>query len=103
MESLYQDYKDEGFLVVQLIGADFGGAYPQQADLIAWINYIKSQYGATITYDVAADPYFTIGSMYNKTGYIPYYWLVDQDLVINYKASALNPFRAKIETLLGLE
>jgi hypothetical protein len=55
-----------------VIGADFGGAYPQQADLIAWINYIKSQYGATITYDVAADPYFTIGSMYNKNGYIPF-------------------------------
>ncbi len=88
---------------MQLIGADFNGNYPQLDDLLAWIAYIKSQYSATITYNVAADPYFTIGGMYNKTGYIPYYWLVDQDLVINYKASFLNPFRSKIETLLGLD
>lgn len=103
LESLYQDYQDEGFLVVQLIGADFSGGTPQLNDLLLWIKHIKSQFGATITYNVAADPGFAIGSKYNKTGYIPYYWLVDQDLVIYHKSGFLGSFRPKIETLLGIE
>lgn len=105
MESIFQDYKNEGdgFVVIQLLGMDGGYNPPDQSDLQAWINYIKNAYGVSITYVVASDPYFSVGNKYNKTGYIPYYWMVDQDLIIVKKGSSPNSYRSMIEDLLGLD
>lgn len=105
MENLYQTYKDEGdgFLAIQLIGANVNGYPPSVQNLQNWINLVQTAEGVLITYILLADTNFGVGNLYNPTIYIPYYWLVDQNLVIQQKSSFVGTFSTKIEELLGID
>ncbi len=109
LESLYQEYKDEGdgFLVIQFLGEDFNGGGVTVDDLQDWIDYIYDKIQplhTTLTFIVAADSRFRISSKYNDTGgYIPFYWLIDQDRIIVKKNLNLNVFESKIQDLLGVD
>ena len=104
LERIYQDYKDvgDGFVVIQLIAENYSGSPPSVADMQDWMS------NPVLTYIVAADPNWAIGLPYNDTfnGYqfsIPFYWLVDQNLVIVRKGGTPNSYRLTIAELLGSE
>jgi hypothetical protein len=103
LESLYKEYQNvgDGLLVVQLLGQNFNHSNNVTvADLTSWITYIKNNYSTVLTYFVAADPGYAVGDHFNNTGYIPYYWLIDQNKVIYWKSLNLNSFETRIQTLL---
>jgi hypothetical protein len=106
MESLYEKYENtgDGLVVVQLLGQNYnGGNNVTVANLQKWISDIDSAYGTTLTYVVAADPGFSIGNHFNKTGYIPYFWLIDQNKVIYFKSLNFGMFESRIKILLGVD
>jgi len=93
----YQVYKDQGdgFVVLQLIGENFNEQPPTTEQLAGWV----ANYG--LTFPVLADPYWQVGGPYGN-GYIPFYWVLDQELIIRQKGNTLSYFKNKIEDLLGI-
>lgn len=95
--SYYLVYQSYGFNVVSLVGENLAGNPPSTANLQTWVNYFSLQYV------VLADPYWTIGVYYNPTDFfIPYHWVVDQELIIRGKNLDLNSLQPIIEDLLGI-
>ncbi len=96
----YQAYKDvgDGFVVLQLIGENMNSQTPTVADLAAWAEYFK------VTFPVLADPDWLIGDAVGN-GYVPFYWVVDQQGVIRKKSTLITPlnaFHRIIKQLLGI-
>jgi len=94
----YQAYKDQGdgFIVLQLIAENYNGATPSQSDLQDWVQ----EHG--LTFPVMADPNWQVGGPYGNNS-IPFYWVVDQNLVIQKKGNFLFFFHFKIRELLGID
>ena len=84
MESWYQQYKNQGFTVITMIGENNYGQTPSQSDLMQWAN----TYG--LTHPVVADPGFAETALYlsadpnfNGTFYLPNMQLLAQDRVVH--------------------
>ena len=58
LEALYQQYKNDGFIVITLLGETNSGATPTQADLEQWANSMG------ITHPVVADTNFMVTSSF---------------------------------------
>ena len=58
MESWYQQYKNQGFTVITMLGENNSGQTPSQSELMQW----ATQYG--ITHPVVADPNFDETAQY---------------------------------------
>jgi len=94
----YRVYKDEGdgFIVLQLLGEDYNGGSCSVAELQAWVKY----YG--LTFPVLSDLNWQVGDPLGN-GYIPYYAVLDQDLIIRKKTNYLTQTKSTIESLLGID
>ena len=94
----WQAYYDDGLRVNYLMAKDYYG-YPAGPDFLEdWINTYN------LTYPVLADHNYAVSSMYNNTDfYIPFYWIVDQDMVIYAKTGwLLDPMYDIVEEILGI-
>ena len=94
--NFYQAYKDQGFTVIQIVTED-GNEQPITLDGVgAWVT----QNG--LTFPVVANPDWSVcGNMLIDDMYIPAYYLIDKNGVIQLKGSATTGFHAKIQELLG--
>ena len=101
-KQFYQAYKDvgDGFIVLQLLGENDQYKPPTQQNLEDWI--IKHK----VTFPVLADPNWGVGDKIGN-GYIPFYWVLDQNLVIQKQSDSpgiflLYQFHRIIKDLLGI-
>jgi hypothetical protein len=94
----YEVYHDQGdgFMVLQLLSENYQYQTPTQQQLKTWV----STYG--LLFPVLCDPNWGIGNLVGN-GYIPFYWVVDQERVIHKKGNYLSQFHTIIEQLLGIE
>ena len=88
LQNVFQNvYEPEGFTVVQLMGENAAGDAADWNALSAW----HAAYDF-LTFPVVADPKYGVAGKYNTTGgYIPFYWLVDQDATIIAKIDYYYP------------
>ncbi len=101
-KNFHQAYKNtgDGFVVLQLLGENKAGDPPTGQDLAAWI--IKH----SVTFPVLADPNWGVGDKIGN-GFVPFYWLLDQNLVIQKQFDSpgiffLFQFHDLIKDLLGI-
>ncbi|MDP8222411.1 MAG: TlpA disulfide reductase family protein [Candidatus Lernaella stagnicola] len=94
----YQEYKDtgDGFIVLQLLGEDYGGDTPTTSDLSNW----KSKYN--LTFPVLADANWQVDRNLGN-GYVPHYTTLDQQMVIQRKGNTLYSNHGTIRDLLGID
>lgn len=94
----YQVYREQGdgFIVLQLLGEDYNGGNCSVDELQAWAKYFG------LTFPVLADTNWQVGGPLGN-GYIPYYAVLDQNLVIQKKTNYLNTTVSTIENLLGIK
>ena len=64
LEALYQEYVDDGFIVITLLGENSAGATPSQSELEDWAN----QFG--LTHPVVADAGFGVTASFVTGGTI---------------------------------
>ena len=62
METLYQDYKDQGLMVITLIVENGDSQTPSQEDLKEWAD----EYGQT--FPVLSDPDWAVTELYSERG-----------------------------------
>ena len=82
MEAIYQDYKDQGFIIVDAYTEDANHNPAQPADALAW----KNSYGhtfVTLADGSTAYPQAAYNMYSNKTG-IPENIIIGRDMVITY-------------------
>ena len=108
LQSKFHDaYKAHGFAVIQLMAQDRSGNNTKQPALEEWVDTYS------LTFPVVADLFPSVGARFNHTVYIPFYGLVDQNMVIVAKFDSENPappeypgtlnaFLAIIKDLLGI-
>jgi hypothetical protein len=82
-------------MVLQLIAEDYQGYTPTLQELRAWVDLYD------LNFPVLLDPNWQIGGPVGN-GYIPFYWVVDQDRVIRRKSNYLSTFHTIIRQLLGI-
>jgi hypothetical protein len=86
LEAVYQDGKDEGLMVLEIIIEDEQGNAPDQDDLVSWAD----QFGLTMP--VLADPgSSTLYSFATGSIGLPYTVLLDRGVVVestNYPSSS---------------
>ncbi len=92
---IYNNYRQNGLVVVQCIYQDEDGNPADLADLGRWIN----QFG--INYTVINDPDYSSLDAYSVTA-VPTNVIIDRDFIIRYRASGFseNDVRQWIEDLL---
>lgn len=61
IQRIYQRYKDQGFIVITLLGEDMSGRTPAQSDLADWAN----SFG--LTHPVVADANWNVTSRYLRS------------------------------------
>jgi peroxiredoxin len=94
--SFHNQYKDDGFTVLQLMGGDIGNGTPDNLELQEWVDDFD------LTFPVLADPFYSAGGGYNQTNSIPFYWLVDQNMTIVAKIDYnFPPAAGQPRTLFG--
>lgn len=104
----YNAYHDDGFTVIQLMAQDRSSNPAKQAALEEWVETYS------LTLPVVADLFPIVGNKINHTVYIPFYALVDQNMVIVAKVDFYNPappeypgslndFHGLIQALLALK
>ncbi|NLH48494.1 MAG: TlpA family protein disulfide reductase [Myxococcales bacterium] len=96
----YQVYKDQGdgFMVLQLILANYNDNPPTQAELLAWATL----YG--LTFPVLDDSSWDVTyPLHGGSISIPAYALLDQEGVIRKKEGYLVSYDSLIESLLGID
>ena len=73
LEALYQDYKDDGFIVITLLGENMAGNAPSEQDLEDWAD----SFG--LHHPVVADPGYQVTTRYVDGGSIglPAFHLID--------------------------
>lgn len=76
METLYQKYRSQGFIVLQLKAENNSGSTPSQSDLSGW----ASTYG--LTFPVLADSGWGVMSRFERDNYIPSHTLIAPGLEV---------------------
>ena len=76
LEALYLKYRDDGFMVVTLLGENNGGSAPSAADLGAW----ASAYG--LSTPVLSDASWSASAYYEEDWYIPSVTLLGPGAVV---------------------
>lgn len=64
LEDLYQTYKDDGFIVITLLGENLAGSAPSQSELEDWAD----QFG--LNHPVVADPGYGVTTRFVDGGNI---------------------------------
>jgi hypothetical protein len=70
LESTYQEYKDRGFIIIQLLGENNSGSTPSASDLDGW----ASTYG--VTFPTVADAGWNVTARYERDWGIPSFTLI---------------------------
>ena len=81
-------------MAMQLIAENLNSQTPSVAQLSHWVNLYN------LTFPVLADPNWSVGDPVGN-GYIPFYWVLDQNLIIRQKGNNLSSFHSIIQNLLG--
>ena len=77
LQALYEEHKDQGFLVMNLMGENNDSQPPTQEELGEWAD----AYG--LTFPVLSDPNFGMGYTYVPGGgSLPFLALIDRGMVI---------------------
>lgn len=92
---LYQEYKDEGFEIIELLVEDNENDPPSTDFLRQW----RAEYG--LTYTVCADPGWTLLPYFTE-GSLPFNMIVDRNLVPQFTSHGYDKavFQGLIEDLL---
>jgi len=89
-------YEGDGFVVIQMLGEDYGSSTPTIQDLAGWIGKYN------LTFPVVADENWQVGGKVGN-GYIPFYLTLDQQMVIRKAGNGLYPNHGTIQELLGID
>lgn len=102
IQTVYEEKKDEGFVVLMGMAEDYNGNFPSAGFLNQW----QAEFSTTFT--LLADPNWSIWVKYGPGGNqisIPYNVFVDRDHVIRYKQAgaftSTNQIRTRVESYLS--
>ncbi|MBN2385049.1 TlpA family protein disulfide reductase [bacterium] len=95
-EALYQQYKDQGLMILSVLFEDLQGNPANAADCATWAD----KYG--LTFPVLYDNNRQVWNLFNTEGYIPLNLVMDRNMVIRYKDVGYNEsaIKSMIESLL---
>lgn len=96
LEALYQQYKNQGFIILTVLIEDATGGQPDAADCAYWAD----TYG--LTFPVLYDVNYSVWYLFNTTNYIPLNLIIDRNMIIRYKDTGYfeTEIRSMIESLL---
>lgn len=83
-EEFYQEYKDQGFIIITVLLQDYGGGSVSIDECKTWSN----TYGLSIP--VLADTNMVAWNQYDDEGYIPLNLIIDRDMVIQHKQTGFS-------------
>jgi len=95
-EEMYQQYRNQGFVMLNVLYADYNGA-PMSVDKCHdWAEFYE------ITFPILADADESVYKIYNETNEIPLNIIIDRDFRIRHKEPGYNDttVRQLIESLL---
>ncbi|MCL4234277.1 MAG: TlpA family protein disulfide reductase [Deltaproteobacteria bacterium] len=95
LQDLADSYAPSGVVVAQLIAENYRGFTPNDTQIDSWVN----KYDLTIP--VLIDAGWAVGGPVGN-GYIPFYWVMDEDGVIRYKSNYVEDFYDHIDNIIGL-
>lgn len=95
LQDLADSYAANGVVVAQLIAENYRGFTPNDTQIDGWVN----KYDLTIP--VLIDTGWAVGGPVGN-GYIPFYWVMDEDGVIRYKSNYVEDFYDHIDNIIGL-
>ncbi|MCC6157825.1 MAG: TlpA family protein disulfide reductase [Deltaproteobacteria bacterium] len=95
LQDLADSYAANGVVVAQLIAENYHNLTPTDTQIDSWVN----KYDLTIP--VLIDPGWAVGGPVGN-GYIPFYWVMDEDGVIRYKSNYVDDFYDHIDNIIGL-
>ncbi len=94
LQDLADSYAASGVVVAQLIAENYRGFTPNDTQIDSWVN----KYDLTIP--VLIDTGWAVGGPVGN-GYIPFYWVMDEDGVIRYKSNYVEDFYDHIDNIIG--
>jgi len=102
-QDVYEEFKDEGFVILQAMFEDYDGGSPDDAFLDEW----RDEYGVTfIMIGDTGNDFWDAYVPASNTGYIPHNLLVDKDGVIawsDYGGMSEGSLRTRVNALVAAE
>ena len=102
-QDVYEEFKGDGFVILQAMFEDYDGGNPDEA----FINEWRAEYG--ITFTIIPDNSNDFWDTYvppSNTGFIPHNLLIDKDGVISFTAKgglAEGGLRTRVNALVAAE
>lgn len=98
LEGLYEEYGDQGFEPVSVVGQDLQGGTPTQQDAVDWAEQLG------LTFPVVADINGEVYPVWDPENVLPMTWLLDRGGVIAWENAGgvgdLSEIENQVQALL---